>query len=288
MQLRELSNEALLKSTHTVVQREREILRDVLLHLLEVERRMLFIQMDYKSLFDFCMKELGYSEGSAQLRIDSMRLIRDVPDNNKNEVIQKLESGTLNITQLSLVQKFSRTVKQEQGRQVEGLEKLALLEKIENKTTKETVKIAIQIFKIPKPKGEELKIYFDEETLILFQEFKALTSHSNPGGKDSVALELALKMALQVLKKKKLGNPTASHAVINAKQSTLPKATERHVWRTNEARCSHVDSKTNQRCTSQHFLQIHHVKHKQDGGDHRPENLTLLCHAHHKWEHMRK
>ena len=61
-----------------------------------MERRKLHLTFGYSSLFDYLTKCIGYSNGSAQRRIDAARLADDTP-----EVIDKLESGELNLAQVS-------------------------------------------------------------------------------------------------------------------------------------------------------------------------------------------
>src|SRR5690242_874722 len=106
MNLSHLSNQELFSATQIAVRNESEATRLVLLHLLEVEKRKLYLERGFPSLFEFCVQVLGYCAGSAQIRIQSMRLIRELPA-QREEIIQKLENGTLKLTQLATVQKLS-------------------------------------------------------------------------------------------------------------------------------------------------------------------------------------
>src|SRR6476469_4288027 len=103
MHLQKLSNEELDLNLKSLVLKEREILSSILEHICEIDRRKFYLKMAYSSLFDYLTKHLGYSAGSAQRRIDAARLLREVP-----ELCEKLESGTLNLSQVSLVQKAIR------------------------------------------------------------------------------------------------------------------------------------------------------------------------------------
>jgi 5-methylcytosine-specific restriction endonuclease McrA len=78
----------------------------VLWHLRENERRMLFAQMGYRDLKEYCVKELKYSEGSAWRRISAMRLLKEIP-----EVEAKIQTGELNLTQVTMAQSHFREVK---------------------------------------------------------------------------------------------------------------------------------------------------------------------------------
>ena len=285
MHLQKLSDSNLLVSTRRAAAHEREATLQVLLHLHEVERRRLYLERGYPSLFEFCIQELGYCAGSAQIRIESMRLLRDLPSKSERaRVMEKLDSGTLKLTQLSAVQRHSRTVKA-QGGKVEASEKVALLEILSNRSTRETEKIVMETLRISPPEGVELKVHLDPETMALLEEFKALTSHSNPHGNASAAFKHALKLGLEVLKRKRGLTISTSCTEVDSGQTTLPAPTGRLVWREAEGQCSHVDPLTGRRCSSRHFLQIDHIRERSRGGRHERGNLRLLCHAHHRWRH---
>jgi hypothetical protein len=64
----------------------------------------------------------------------------------------------------------------------------------------------------------------------------------------------------------------------NATQDIPPK-TRRFVWRRDGDRC------TVPGCRSSSFLEVHHIIHRENGGGHEPENLTLLCGGHHDAHH---
>ena len=47
-------------------------------HLREVERRQLYLTLGFSSMFDYAMRELGYSTGAAWRRLKAMRLCEEV------------------------------------------------------------------------------------------------------------------------------------------------------------------------------------------------------------------
>jgi hypothetical protein len=53
----------------------------------------------------------------------------------------------------------------------------------------------------------------------------------------------------------------------------------RLVWRRDHGRCVVPG------CRSARFLDVHHIEYRAEGGDHSPDNLCLLCFAHHQAEH---
>jgi|GEM_PF-5494736 len=66
------------------------------LHLLrEIESDRHYLAMGYSSLFEFATRELGYSAGAAFRRIQSIRLLKSLPDSRELE--QKIEEGSLSL-----------------------------------------------------------------------------------------------------------------------------------------------------------------------------------------------
>ena len=65
----------------------------------------------------------------------------------------------------------------------------------------------------------------------------------------------------------------------------IPAAVKRAVWQRDGGRCSYVDRTSGRRCDSQHLLQIDHVVPYAQGGGAEPNNLRLLCAAHHRRRH---
>lgn len=61
MNLKTLSDTQLLQNTECLVQREREILTEVLAHLHEIERRRLFSSLSFSSLFTCAVGQLKYT-----------------------------------------------------------------------------------------------------------------------------------------------------------------------------------------------------------------------------------
>ncbi|MCK5073284.1 MAG: hypothetical protein KAQ98_07645, partial [Bacteriovoracaceae bacterium] len=57
-----LNDKKLLNDTMDLVKKERKTTSEILEHLEEIERRRLFCDLKYSSLFEYCTKELKYSE----------------------------------------------------------------------------------------------------------------------------------------------------------------------------------------------------------------------------------
>ena len=168
MDLQNLKDQELLSQIKQLVQNERQVLTKILHHLREVERRKLFSDLGYRSLFEYAIKELHYSEGQAGRRIQAMRLIRELP-----EVEKKIESGELSLSNISLAQSYFRDLKKAESQRMldatinttetltteknteklntententEKKKKLKILESLENKSAREGQKVLLQI-----------------------------------------------------------------------------------------------------------------------------------------------
>ena len=99
--LKHIRNDQLLLQTKNLVQKERQINIRVLQHLQEIEKRKLYLDRGFPSLFEYAVKELGYSHSAAYRRIKSMRLCRDIP-----QAVSKIKTGSLNLTTASQLQTF--------------------------------------------------------------------------------------------------------------------------------------------------------------------------------------
>ena len=99
--IKQLSNKELLSQTKFLVQKERDIHIQVLRHLAEIDSRKLFFSQGFFSLFDYAVRELGYSEGAAYRRIKAMKLCRELP-----ETANRLQSGRLSLSAASQLQVF--------------------------------------------------------------------------------------------------------------------------------------------------------------------------------------
>ena len=96
-----ISNRQLLSSIRKLSETERKTVLSILVHLIEIDRRNLYVPMGFSSLFEFCREHLGYSESTAGRRIKVARCLGDFP-----EVYSSLASGKLSMTNLAMITKI--------------------------------------------------------------------------------------------------------------------------------------------------------------------------------------
>ncbi|MCD6380003.1 hypothetical protein J7M07_06135, partial [bacterium] len=96
--LSSLSDNALVARLESLRGKERKIQLNILLYIIEVEKRKLYLLRGYNSLFEFCTRHLGYSRAGAYRRIQASRCIGRFP-----KVAGLLLRGELNLSVVSLI-----------------------------------------------------------------------------------------------------------------------------------------------------------------------------------------
>lgn len=186
-EIKYLKNPELHENLKSLVIKERKLTHEILLHIMEVDRRKLFLEMAYPSLWEYLVNGIGYSASAAQRRIDAARLMVHVP-----QLGEKLETGSLNLSQVSVLQKTLRQVqrKAQDGSRlrISPDHKQQIVEMLEHKSSKETELFLAQTFGTSIEQNEVLKLQRDESTRIemtyskyemeILEEAKILLGHS--------------------------------------------------------------------------------------------------------------
>ncbi|MEK2645350.1 HNH endonuclease [Bdellovibrio sp. BCCA] len=226
MNIRYLSDENLEHNLKSLVQKEREILSDILLHIAEVDRRKLYLSKAFPSLFDYLTKHLGYSAGSAQRRIDAARLSRDIP-----EVAESLEIGSLNLSQVSLLQKAIRQTQKEIHMAIPVETKKEILNELVGKSHQESEVLVAKALSIEIKQAVKIQHQADEsvrfevslskEQWQKMEEMRSMLSHSLPNGSWDEVLEF---IADKVIQQKTRRTSKNSEAPRTSKSSEIIKS----------------------------------------------------------------
>ncbi|WP_155722561.1 DUF222 domain-containing protein [Bdellovibrio bacteriovorus] len=181
-----------------LVRSERKITHLILHYINEIESRKLYAELGFDSMFSYLTKGLGYSESAAYRRIQSARVLKNIPS-----VADKLESGALNLSQLTQLQKCIKT-EITTGNIVPAEKTQKILESIEFKNGFETSKVLAvefnqppQPYEIVKPQSNKtvrLELTVDENDFNELKRARDLLSHVCPEGTWSdVIITLAKK-----------------------------------------------------------------------------------------------
>jgi len=96
--IRALSDGDLVARLDDLARRERLTTLEILFHLAEVDRRRLWRDLEYHSMFEYCTRRLRYSEGATLRRLRVARLIARYPD-----VHDRIRDGRLSLCAVSKI-----------------------------------------------------------------------------------------------------------------------------------------------------------------------------------------
>jgi 5-methylcytosine-specific restriction endonuclease McrA len=295
--LKSLSNEVLLQITHTLVAEERTLTTKILWHLHEIQRRRLYAEKGYGSLFEYAVQSLGYSEAAAGRRIAAMRLLVEVP-----EIEPALQKGDMNLSTLSTIQHFFQRKEEPVSRE----EKRELVFALQGKSRRECEKeLAARDPKAAAPQEKErvisptqteIRFVADEGLMEKLKQIRELDAHVLT---DPTYLELFHRMADLVLNEL---DPVAEKSTPPAELKTLkidaakthssqnryiPASLRRAVWARDQGRCTY-QSPDGRKCASRFALEIDHQKPLALGGKTEFSNLRLLCRSHNRQQALLK
>ena len=94
-----LSDDRLLERTKELSGIEHHLEVVVIDHLREIQKRRLYLRRGFSSLFDYAVRELGYSDAAAWRRIKAMRLCAEVEG-----VRERLQNGTMTLNAAAQLQ----------------------------------------------------------------------------------------------------------------------------------------------------------------------------------------
>jgi hypothetical protein len=293
-------NEMLLTKTQTLVQEERRITLELIECLEQISNRMLYAELGYGSLFDFCTRHLGLSEGSAHRRIAAMRLTRDVPSAR-----DKLRSGELSLTNAAKIQVASNRVLKKSQAQAASQKKTELVEACTNLSQSQCdAKLLVALPGLQETSAyterkrqvdeslTELKLLLSAELYHKLERLLNLNAHTNPQKSVIRLLERLVDQELGKVEKQRGLQPSnqVDYKGINPaagfssgepanhsnpfRSRYIPVQTRRLVWARASGRCQYP------KCGSTYLLEIEHHKPFAKGGTHVPNNLALYCRTH--------
>ncbi len=328
MNLNSISDTQLFASFENLVRSERKITAQVLECIAEIDRRRLYLEKNFTSLFDYLVKNLGYSPGAAMRRIDGARLLRELP-----EVIEKVQNGSITLSQANQLERASRELKKNKNEVLSTKDKRALLLQIENTTQKQTEQILATSLDLPitpvqketlhKDQSVTLTITFTSEQMKILEQAQNMISHAVPNKNwANVVTHLAKREVSRRTNTRQsfsqkvnqnqpsdgeptvLQPPTAVAAVKPQMRKSLISNSKKILHTTTQKRpaipaairkeliqpTATCSHKDYQgkQCENKKFLQIDHIYSWSRGGGHEPQNLQVLCAAHNRLKYARE
>ncbi|MBI5631062.1 MAG: HNH endonuclease [Elusimicrobia bacterium] len=297
---RSLGDADLLSALKNLVAGERRCLVELLAHLAELDRRRLWQREGYSSLYVYCVKELGYSEGAAYRRAQVARASRSFP-----EILSYLTDGAPSLSALATLAPYL-----DQSNCADLLERA----KFKNRRELETVVAAFQprhveadtIRKVSQDRlvqGElvqplstqrfRLSFTADLGLLDKFERARDLLRHKHPTGRLEDVFAETLEVFLDRKDPQRRSRPRTSSAApkeLSLREAPrqgasryIPQSVKDEVWSRDGGRCSYM-SPDGRHCEERGGLEYDHVRPWARGGTSSdPANIRLLCRTHNRF-----
>jgi hypothetical protein len=305
--LNALSLDALTARMLDLLNHERRYLVDFLQHLAEVERRRLYFEAGYPTLWNYCVGHLRLTPATSR-RTTAAEMLVQFP-----VIAEYIADGRLCLSTLCAL-KGALTPENH----------IDVLERASNRTEKEVKVIAVAIKSKPEeresitlvspkqvpvpasgpdvqmvtlpppppriepvtPERYSVKLTIDKEVLDLLEQVKAALSHKIPNGRLEDVLAESLRITLETVNKRKHAEtkaPRTSGPDVNTSTRHTPNEVKRAVTERDGKKCAYVrpDGK---RCGSTHMLEFHHYDPYAYGGAATVDNISLCCRSHNQYQ----
>ncbi len=314
-----MNGKELLALMKRITAAERTLSVYALSQLGEIQRRKLYEDAGYPTMFAYCVGELGYSEPNASRRLQAAGAARKFP-----EVLSLVRDGRLTICALALISKHltrensDRILKKAEGKSVRAVERI-VAELAPLPDTRDTIRsLPTSDFKPPvmasvsveqpadgppvgppgiesaispvfaqkiRPRSAERVLFSftgSEELRGVIDRCTDLLWHKFPAGRlEDVILELGTSyLKLKDPELLPVSKPRPARA---AERRWIPRWVRSIVYRRDGGRCVFT-SEDGRRCDSRRGLEYDHILPWAMGGrSDDPGNVRLLCRAHNEW-----
>jgi 5-methylcytosine-specific restriction endonuclease McrA len=306
-----LTDDALVARVSTLCAQGYALTARLIVLLIEVEERRLDLRSACTSMFDYCQRRLGMSEGAAYRRITAARLVKRFP-----ALLQRIETGEIHLSTLVLlrphldeqnVDEIAAAVVGKTKRQVEDLlarvapkadvpsaiVELAAASNDASATLFDGAATSAaptaSVASAPRARIEPLSEARYGVQLTASAELKAkleracdLMRHRNPRGDLAVVIDAALDLLLAKLEKERLAKVrTPRKASTIRRPGAVAAAVRREVFERDGEQCTFVDE-SGARCPQRGHLELDHAEARALGGTNAPENRRVRCRAHNR------
>ncbi len=284
----------------------------VIEHLVEIDRRRLYLTQACTSLSAYCIERLGYSADEAIKRARVARVAARFP-----EVLADLASGELHLSGLFLLahhltdDNHAELLAAARGQSKRAIEALiaarfpkpdlpdrvcALPEQTaapallgspppapaKPATPAANEPVAEGPARVEPRSARRVAVQFtaSAELARKIDQARELMSHAIPGGELATLFERALDALIERETKRRLGaNKPRKRRAPKPGSRHVPVDVARVVWERDGGQCTFVDA-NGRRCSARRFVTIEHRQAHAHGGPPTPENLCLLCMNH--------
>jgi len=308
-QLQSISDDDLLRRLTKLVQQSRRVEADLIAHIGEVDHRRLYAREACSSMFVYSIEVLHLSEPEAYLRIAVARAARKHP-----VLLAMLGDGRLHLSGIAILaphlteenrDKVLARAAHKSKRQIEELaaelapkpDVPSAIRKLPTRAPAPALQLrpdgvknempsrpappppAPAIVQPLAPARYQVKFTASRELRDKLERLQGLMNVDL-----AVVIEAAVTEKLERIEAKRYGetkNPrkTVEDTDTSPRSRYIPAAVKRIVRRRDSGQCRFVD-KNGRRCTERRGLEFHHHDPFGRGGDHDPDQISLMCHAH--------
>jgi len=279
----------------------------------KLDENKVYYQYGHNSLFQYVKNELELSQEITYIFINVARKAKEIP-----ELKVALQNGHLTMSKArkitSVITKNNKNIwlelaknnsQQKLEREVAKISpKTLVTEKLQYVHPASEVKEKVILKRVGASQSNnsvrvQLQAGVSEELMLNLRRAQDVLSQKR---KTPVSLEVLLEKVteeflekhdpIRKAKRQKMRTQLSAKSKQNLtthrknKRTPLPARLKHEIYLKFDGQCSHLDHK-NKRCHERRFLEIHHLKAISLGGKNRIENLTLLCHGHHKCAHLK-
>jgi hypothetical protein len=316
--LRSVGKRELILGLSQLVNDDRDTTAKILAYIGEIDRRQLYLEDAYPSMFAMCTKHFRMSESIAAKRIRAGRaacrfprvldmirtgqlhlsglhqLARHLTDDNVDDVLDRSKYRSMReidelIAEISpqpdretLLRELAAEKRNGEGEGFgSGSDVHASLSSgalPANQVKNITVPLS--------PRRYRLHVTIGHEAKAALEELKELLSHQVPDGDPALIVEKALALLLQETKRRKsaaVKRPRKTPPKSDKRTRAIPTAVRRAVYARDKGRCAFVDDE-GKRCRSAWQVEFHHCTPFGREGPHSLENVELRCRAHNQYE----
>jgi hypothetical protein len=319
--LHAVPDDELLSRLGELVSQSRRVEADLVAHIGEVDERRLYARQAFPSMFAYCTERLHLSEAEAYRRISVARaarrhgvllaMLRDgrlhlsgiallapfLTRDNCERVLERASHRSKRqleqlVAELSprpdvpsamrkLPQRLLESGNDGAGRGPAGASAVELVPgRVGGPPSQPALVEPLS------PARYKVQFTASAELREKIERLTALMRSQVPDGDLAAIIEQAVTEKLERLEARRFARTTAPRKTLadtdTSKASRhVPAAVRRAVRERDEHRCRFVDE-TGRRCSERHRLELHHRHPFGLGGDHRPDNVSLLCAAHNR------
>jgi hypothetical protein len=229
--------------------------------------------LGYPSLYKYLIKELGYGEGEASLRIAAVKLLTKTPEITA-KINEKLSEGNMTLTHLGILNNAISSHQKENKNDIAPIEVLNLLEEVAQKSTRGAEAFLQKNLNLSKPKYKQ--VILSERVLVKMERLAKIYGERS----EAELIEILIDEKLKTVEEKHDSN------VIFKNSRYIPVKVKAHVQKRSGHQCE-FSSNNNIRCDERRNLNYEHTAPFARGGDNSSLNIKMFCENHNQRERIR-